>query len=104
LIFQLVCSNIAGDVASYYSIKSFPFPPPHPTPPFFSSRHPAVLQHVVHVFSHWRFPSRCCQGVTIAPRERERERERARERFARSLSRSLSAASEGHFPRAIFFL
>lgn len=25
LIFQLVCFNIAGDVASYYSIKSFPF-------------------------------------------------------------------------------
>lgn len=53
LIFQLVCFNIAGDVASYYSIKSFPFLQP-------------ALHCASFTFSHTSVPSRSCQKATIA--------------------------------------
>lgn len=55
LIFQLVCFNIAGDVASYYSIKSFPFLQP-------------ALHRVLHV-SHTSVPSRSRQKATIVARK-----------------------------------
>lgn len=53
LIFQLVCFNIAGDVASYYSIKSFPFLQP-------------ALHYASFTFSHTSVPSRSRQKATIA--------------------------------------